>query len=68
MGDLTNKNEEESSAIKYDSESYKDFKKEFDNKVPVYQGCLNESCYCSGACMKIIAYKDKDTGKIIDED
>lgn len=30
-----------------------------DNKVPIYKGCPNEQCFCTGACRKIIGYRDK---------
>ena len=60
-------NKDGSRATKYDAEAYEKLKKKNENKVAVYQGCYNESCFCSGACMKIIGYKDKDTGIISDE-
>lgn len=37
----------------------KDNRKETEAKIPIYKGCLNERCFCSGDCMKIVGYKNK---------
>lgn len=39
--------------------------KEFsDSKVPIYRGCQNEVCYCTGACKEIIGYRDRVPGEL----
>lgn len=46
-------------------ESLKDFIfQQRDNKVPVYKGCPNQQCFCTGACREIIGYRDKLPGEI----
>lgn len=32
-------------------------------KIPIYKGCLNETCFCTGACREIIGYRDKLPGE-----
>lgn len=29
------------------------------NKTPIYKGCDNKQCFCTGACKEIIGYVDK---------
>lgn len=29
------------------------------DKVPVYAGCPNQSCFCTGACRVVIGFRDK---------
>lgn len=36
-----------------------------ENKIPIYRGCSNESCFCTGACREIIGYRDKIPGEKI---
>lgn len=33
------------------------------NKVPIYRGCPNKECFCSGACREIIGWRDKIFGE-----
>lgn len=33
------------------------------NLVPIYRGCNNSTCFCSGACKEIIGYRDKLIGE-----
>lgn len=30
-----------------------------ETKVPIYRGCPNEVCYCTGICQEIIGYRDR---------
>jgi hypothetical protein len=32
-------------------------------KVPIYKGCPNKSCFCTGACRQILGYRDKVPGE-----
>lgn len=49
------------------SEEQKDFKSkivenivnENRNKVPVYRGCPNTQCFCTGKCREIVGYRDR---------
>lgn len=38
--------------------------KENSNKVPIYKGCPNKTCFCTGQCKEIIGYRDKIQGEI----
>lgn len=29
------------------------------NKIPIYKGCKNKQCFCTGDCKVIIGYVDK---------
>lgn len=29
------------------------------DKVPIYRGCQNQSCFCSGKCREIIGWREK---------
>lgn len=29
------------------------------SKEPIYKGCTNKECFCTGACKEIIGWKDK---------
>jgi len=42
-------------------DKYKSEAKKFNdgNKVPIYKGCQNGRCFCTGECKKIIGFKDK---------
>lgn len=33
--------------------------KQYENKVPIYKGCLNLQCFCNGTCKEIIGWRDK---------
>lgn len=33
--------------------------KENENKVPIYKGCPNHQCFCTGECKEIIGYREK---------
>jgi len=41
----------------YDLNQYNKFMK---SKRPIYKGCRNEACFCSGDCKEIIGYIDLD--------
>lgn len=28
-------------------------------KVPIYKGCPNKECFCTGDCKEVIGYRDK---------
>lgn len=28
-------------------------------KVPIYRGCPNQECFCTGACREIVGFRDK---------
>ena len=28
-------------------------------KVPIYRGCPNQECFCTGSCREIVGYRDK---------
>jgi hypothetical protein len=30
-----------------------------DDKIPIYRGCTNSSCFCTGRCKEIIGYHTK---------
>jgi hypothetical protein len=48
-----------SEAERRKSELYKIVESEAKNlRKPIYKGCYNKVCYCTGDCMKIIGYKD----------
>lgn len=32
-------------------------------KIPVYKGCLNKQCFCTGACKEIVAWVDNPVDK-----
>lgn len=42
---------------------YNNFKtkihEDLSRKVPIYRGCPNQECFCTGACKEIIRYRDK---------
>lgn len=40
------------------------FRKKQTEYEPIYRGCLNQQCFCSGKCKEIIGYRHKQTGKI----
>lgn len=48
------KNKQTPINIKYDSLAQETLK-----KVPIYKGCKNLQCYCTGSCREIIGYRDK---------
>lgn len=56
-------NHEEMKPKGYDHNVYKAFKEDLKSKEPVRKGCLNDVCYCTGACQKIIGWRDPKTGK-----
>lgn len=33
--------------------------KEIGNKVPIYRGCQNQACFCTGKCKEIIGWREK---------
>lgn len=35
--------------------------------TPIYKGCRNETCYCTGACKKVIGYIKPDGTKIFNK-
>ena len=37
----------------------KQLKEEQANKVPIYKGCENDVCFCTGKCREIIGWRDK---------
>lgn len=42
----------------------KDYFEELNKKVPIYKGCPNKECFCTGACREIIGWRDKIPGEI----
>lgn len=60
-----NKNNRKTIII-YDYDYIKASGDKFDNsKVPIFKGCKNESCYCTGKCKEIIGFRDKFPGEEI---
>lgn len=43
----------------YTSEELAKFIEEHKNKVPIYRGCGNKMCFCTGECKNIIGYRDR---------
>ena len=37
----------------------KQIKQDQANKMPIYRGCKNDVCFCTGKCREIIGCKDK---------
>lgn len=37
------------------------------NKVPIYKGCGNTQCFCSGACREIVGWREKSQLEIIQD-
>lgn len=40
---------------------------ETENKVPILAGCKGDVCYCTGACRKVIGYRDMTAQEIRDK-
>lgn len=36
----------------------------FNEKVPIYKGCPNDMCFCTGDCKEIIGWRDKIAGEL----
>jgi hypothetical protein len=36
----------------------------FNAKVPIYRGCPNTTCFCTGYCKEIIGWRDKIDGEL----
>lgn len=49
---------------KYQEQEIKNYVTEIKDKVPIYKGCPNQQCFCTGACREIIGYRDKLPGEI----
>lgn len=46
----------------YTSEEYDKIKRELEKQLedePIYRGCANAQCFCTGACRQIIGYRKK---------
>jgi len=43
-----------------------EFHKSLENQEPIYKGCINKECFCTGDCYEIVGYKEKN--KFIDEE
>lgn len=33
------------------------------DKIPIYRGCANTQCFCTGSCKEIIGYRDRQFGE-----
>jgi hypothetical protein len=33
-------------------------------KVPIYKGCKNKTCFCTGDCKEVVGYRDKTADEI----
>lgn len=36
------------------------FTQQEDKRIPIYRGCGNEMCFCTGACKEIIGYQEPE--------
>ena len=36
-------------------------KKDDDRVVPIYRGCQNQTCFCTGKCKEIIGYSKRES-------
>ncbi len=61
------KNNQEENIYKIDDETLREISKKLETQEPIYQGCSNEQCFCTGKCREVIGYKNKVTGEIIYE-
>jgi hypothetical protein len=47
----------------YTSDELSKFIEENKGKVPIYKGCGNKTCLCTGACKEVIGYRDRFPGE-----
>ena len=39
--------------------NYNAMKEQTNGKVAIRRGCLNQQCFCTGACQEIVGWRDK---------